>query len=507
MPAPFDIISYIAEYIKKFGRLPPDFQGTAPALPRGSAAGSIVPRGIQPGEIPGFGYEPPVAPPASPALPGGPAPPRLGPGMPKIGPGSGGLPRLGQGSGGLPKIGPGAAAGGAAGAAGASGALGKAGSIAGWGMLAALLAKSLTEEGGPVADYFEERGAMPDEERLEPDPWRGIGGKPEWVSDLFGGGDDQLPPTAVDPKRLEAVERFKTADEESARREADLAALDKLIAAGRKSSDERKFVESLGYEPAPSPLSNIGAGIAVKDLPAEKLRNIRAQARAKGRAGSLRANVQPTEADFAAVGGGGTFSQAADTPELQARLKERDAWASDQPMRDMEFLASAEQARRNPELAIGAAESLTRMKQQKEQERRTSLQMSLVEKLGKGGKVPFAIANQLEAAGVNVPFQSRGTSPDVAAAKIQDAIRGAQKDISDIINDPVASSDPQAMQAVKFLEWVISMGPKYLEATQADPDRAMAQFEDLLSRYSQESGALAWAMAREAQVGPNQEAK
>jgi hypothetical protein len=60
-----------------------------------------------------------------------------------------------------------------------------------------------------------------------------------------------------------------------------------------------EFKRSLGYDPAPEPLSQLDKGIAVAEMPEDKIRRIRAQARMKGAAGSLGA---PTPGDIDTAG-------------------------------------------------------------------------------------------------------------------------------------------------------------------------------------------------------------
>jgi len=235
--------------------------------------------------------------------------------------------------------------------------------------------------------------------------------------------------------------------------------------------------------------------------PAGLLMAIRKQAKAKGEAGSLGADVSAdvTLDDYLQpnVGAGGSFSQGANTPELQARLRERDEWTAQQPERDMEFLASAEQARRNPELAMASGESLTRMRKQRADDKRLANQETLIASLGKsGGKLPFKTAMQLSAAGLEPPWQMVGTSPDLAKKKIKDFVMEAQAKLQEIALDPMKGTEPGADQLAAFLQYMLSIAPQYDQLIDGgmDPDEAGERFFSIAQRHGQDSGAIGFLM-------------
>jgi hypothetical protein len=182
--------------------------------------------------------------------------------------------------------------------------------------------------------------------------------------------------------------------------------------------------------------------------------------------------------------GGGTFSQQADSPELQARIADREAWVAEGPERDLAFLASAEQARRNPELAMSAAEQLKGLRAQKTLDRQVANQEALIEAVkNTGGKVPFEIANQLDVAGFDVPWPMRGLSPDRAKENINSVVMNATKDIQ----NPMTP-----IEDVQYLEWVVALASKYQQMIDVgmDPDEAWNKYDALVRQGAAESGAI-----------------
>ena len=229
---------------------------------------------------------------------------------------------------------------------------------------------------------------------------------------------------------------------------------------------------------------------ALEQMPAEKLMAIRAQAKAKGRAGSLGANVQPTEEDYASVGGGGSFSQQADSPELQARLRERDEWTAGQPMRDLEFAMTPEQARRNPAYAKSAGETLTGLKEQQAIGRRQQIQELFVNKLaGSGGTIPRDKAAQLQALGVDVPYGATGSSVDEGAAFFDDAISKAGTFLAQLDQVDATSGHPM----IKVQKYGAMLAEKYKQlvaAGQINPDDAIKQWKSEIAQLALSQGLI-----------------
>ena len=265
-------------------------------------------------------------------------------------------------------------------------------------------------------------------------------------------------------------------------------AMEKLqeAAAGAKQAEEDERA-ALQRE------TNLSSLRSLEQMPSNKLRQIRAEAKAKGRAGSLGANVQPVEADYAAVGGGGSFSQQTDSPELQQRLAERDEWTAGQPERDLMFAMTPEQAQRRPEYAASAGESLTRLRATKEAERRGQLQEQLVGSLAKGGgKIPFETAMKLDAAGMEVPWRSVGTSPQAAKAQLDDFGRELQSELAKFGSDPMRMMEPGAEQTARYLQYMLSILPQYQQLLEGgmDPDEVGKRFMQIAQRHAADSGTI-----------------
>jgi len=220
-------------------------------------------------------------------------------------------------------------------------------------------------------------------------------------------------------------------------------------------------------------------GSLVSDMPADKLLNIRRQA---------------ADRPEGYTGGEGGFTAAPSSPEIEARLAENKRWLAGQAERDLEYAVTPEQSRRRPEYAEGAAANLSRLRATRTEEQRVSNQAALIASMEKNGKVPYDTAIALQVAGMPVPYESRGLSQQEATDKINGAVVGMQKQIADIMSDPEKRSDPGAARMVKFLEWAMSESSRYIEASGVDPDRAIAEYEALLAKYMQESGALSWVL-------------
>jgi len=226
-------------------------------------------------------------------------------------------------------------------------------------------------------------------------------------------------------------------------------------------------------------------------FPADKLLAIRAQAKAKGRAGSLGANVRPDEIDYLAPSvGGGSFSQAANTPELQARLKERDEWIAGQPERDLAYATSTEQARRNPEYALGAADKLAKLQAVQSEKRNQDIQMKFIEKLqGMGGTIPREMVAQLQAIGVNVPYSAIGSSSEDVSGYFAKEMQDAGEFLS---SDQVMQLGPEHPM-VKMQKWGMMRARYYdqlLAQKKMNPDDAKRAYDKEVSEMAMAQGLM-----------------
>jgi len=295
------------------------------------------------------------------------------------------------------------------------------------------------------------------------------------------GGKLGFDPSGEDPMHIRAQEKI-----------AELSAQKEMA---RQEDEETKRMQEDAYQRQLSPESWVSGG----DLaPAEKLMRIRAQARAAGREGGMGAEginirdaVTPEDVSASWTGGGGSFSQQADSPELQARLAERDEWASGQPERDLAFAVTPEQARRNPEYAASAADKLAGLRKAGAVEQQVANQKLLIDEYAKqgGGKIPFEMANKFDVAGFDVPWAMRGKSKDQVKENINATVIAATKDIQDVMTSP---------QEQQYLRWIIALAPQYQDMIDAgmDPDQLWDRFDSLVSGGAQESGAIQAYMQR-----------
>ena len=186
----------------------------------------------------------------------------------------------------------------------------------------------------------------------------------------------------------------------------------------------------------------------------------------------------------------GTLSQQPDSPELQRRLAERDAWVAQQPMRNLEFAMTPDQVRRQPEYAAHAAGALKGLKEQQAIDRRQSIQELFVQNLaGSGGTIPRDQAAQLQALGVNVPFNAIGSGADEGVAFFDSAIEKAGQFLSNLDQFELASGHPMikvqqagAMRA-KFYRDLVESG-------QMNADDAMQRFQRELADMAMQAGVI-----------------
>jgi len=227
--------------------------------------------------------------------------------------------------------------------------------------------------------------------------------------------------------------------------------------------------------------------------PAGLLMAIRKQAALKGQAGSLGADVSAdvTLDDYLQpnVGAGGSFSQGANTPELQARLAERDEWTAGQPERDLAFAVTPEQARRNPEYAASAADKLKGLRDAGTAERQVANQEALIEAVrGTGGKVPFEIANQLDVAGFTVPWPMRGMSDEQANAWLDQQDQAITGDIEGLMG----GGPENVMGWAIYVKSVIATARKRIAGGE-DRDAVLDWVKEQTQKSGDESGATQYA--------------
>jgi hypothetical protein len=288
------------------------------------------------------------------------------------------------------------------------------------------------------------------------------------------------------------IEEQRSGEEKKA---ADEKSLEDLVARGMKASEQRQF---LGDS---TPLyEDYDKGIAVGGDPnksaADILLNIRAQARAKGRGGSLRGG-KPTPEDFAAstspTGGGMTYVQ--DSPELRQREEDLKEWLAGGALRDAEYAMSPEMSRRDPAGANRAADVLTGLKQTKALEKEQMIRNKLVESIGGGsGKVPFEKAMQLEMAGINIPYAARGVSPEQFDAKLNDIVTGAGADLVRALEAQSMGAPAEAVGAVaafsKYVQEKAKQIKSLVDSGQMTRDEAAEYLDKIIRSEAQSSNAI-----------------
>jgi hypothetical protein len=231
----------------------------------------------------------------------------------------------------------------------------------------------------------------------------------------------------------------------------------------------------------------------VGDMPADTLWNIRAQARAKGRHGSLGYGGDPTEEDYDETRyakhptyAGGTLTEAAMSPQIQQRLDDNAAWLADQPIRDADFALTPEQAQRDPRSAALASNRLTQLKAQKSTANIQTLMQGIVDSIGdSGGRVPAEEAKKLRLLGLPIPADIIGSSIESGIAFFDDAKRKAGEFLSGI--DPMMASldNPR----IKFER----LGAMLAEDYRQRITNGMSA-DDAITAYRQEMAQLAMSL-------------
>jgi len=213
---------------------------------------------------------------------------------------------------------------------------------------------------------------------------------------------------------------------------------------------------------------------------AEKLKELQRQANQRS-LDKLTAGLSPDR---------GAFSQQPDSPELQARLRERDEWLAGQPQRNLEFATTPDQARRNPQYASQAADNLARLKQQASMDKRQRIQEQLVQALaGAGGTIPGDRVGPLQAIGVSVPYSAIGSSVDEGVAFFDDAIAKAGNFLAGL--DPVDATSGHPMIQVQKKGAALAEKYKQLVAAgKINPDDAKRQWQSEMAQIALAAGVI-----------------
>jgi hypothetical protein len=232
----------------------------------------------------------------------------------------------------------------------------------------------------------------------------------------------------------------------------------------------------------------------VGDMPADKLWDIRAQARQRSRQGSLKYGKDPSAEDYALskepTGGGLTYAEM--TPELQQRLDDNEAWASGQSIRDAEFALTPGQSQRDPRAAALASDRLADLQQQQTLDRKIANEEMLLKSIAGGGLIPYELGQQLRVGGMTVPAGMIDSSPMETDMFFEAMIEDGGKDLMRF--DPLQrQGDPTA----RWTAEAIDLARTY-QMRARQPGAIKRQ---LMLQYQMEAAALARKYGLERQAG------
>lgn len=227
------------------------------------------------------------------------------------------------------------------------------------------------------------------------------------------------------------------------------------------------------------------------DIPADALVRIKAQARAKGRAGSLGAGVEPTGEDYAMASfgdQGGTFSQGEMTPELAARNAETEQWASRQPERDLAYAMTPEQARRDPEYAESAAARLPALQQQRRLASRQANTDKMVDAItGTSGLIDPQDVEKLQLLDptISIPTSRIGISREQAIASMQNEINYIYEMASKLAATGIIEGD-RRLEAANKVGAEARKTLMLLSNPKSDPNAVTAEYQMAVARIRTE---------------------
>jgi hypothetical protein len=230
---------------------------------------------------------------------------------------------------------------------------------------------------------------------------------------------------------------------------------------------------------------------------AGKLQAIRAEAMAKGRAGSLGADVQPTMEDYARAGyrepnepSRGGLTYANQTPELAAIQQMNAEWEANAPERELRHAITPEERQRDPAFAETAAGRLTEMAEVRRRQGEQDVQMELIKQVaGSGGTLDPEKAGQLQAIGVVVPSNLIGSSKDEALAFFDDAVQKGGSYLASRgpeyagVQDPMSSIQKFGMMRAQYYRQMV-------EAGQMNNDDAIYAWKNELAQMSMAQGIM-----------------
>ncbi len=249
-------------------------------------------------------------------------------------------------------------------------------------------------------------------------------------------------------------------------------------AAGAQAREQDEWVRSVGYEPLPisDPEKGIlvgGESPQVGEPTSFKERLIRAQASAAGRAG--RFGAEPDSLDFqkSLRNAGGGFSDPEMTPELAARLRDRDEWLAGQPFRDARFRLSTRDV--DPVAAAPALAQVAAEERMAQEQRSRDVLIDALSGM-ESGKIPWDKAAAYEARGLNIPQDRIGISGEEALNEANVLMAQAQEDMGKA-SSLDSMMNPNLGLSGEFGRLVAPIIAQYAqEANAGDPQAAKDRF-------------------------------
>ena len=270
----------------------------------------------------------------------------------------------------------------------------------------------------------------------------------------------------------------------------------RLLEAATKEKQQREYMK--GTVPL---VEDYGNGISIGGDPnrgsAEDIMfRMRAEAKAKGRNGSLRGGTPTDEDYYASANGprwsGGSLTTTEMTPEIAQRQAQNEIWANQQPIRDAEFAMTPGQSAKRPDDANRATQVLSDLQRNQALTREQAMKSQLVQSLaGSSGKIPFEKAMQLEASGMSIPYGARGMSKEDAMSAFDAAIEQAGRDLAGA-NPLEALGNPSAKNEIVVTRYAMSLAQLYKQkvAMGMDPDEAYRKWQEQVSQNMMEAGLL-----------------
>ena len=285
----------------------------------------------------------------------------------------------------------------------------------------------------------------------------------------------------------------RSAEEAAAiKRKAEIA---KLLAAAKIEEEQRAFIPQ-----GDTPLAGeYDKRVRISGEGPDALKKIRAQARLKGRAGSLNEPTMILDTYKEMINGpsprGGSFSQQPESPELTQRLAERDQWKEGQSIRDAEWEGDLARRRKDTQGSAVAGEKLLGLQKNQQIEAQQKMQQAIISKIADGsGKIPFEQAMQLEASGMQIPWGARGMAPEQFEAEINDVLQRSDADLSKAQESQMMGAPQDAVDSVigysLYVQNKVKQIKALVEAGTMSRDEGVAAIRKIIAAEAESSRAI-----------------